>query len=246
MSWKLYTQLSLMMFLEFAIWGAWAPVLAAHLLGKLKFSGKQTGWIYATLWLACIISPFVGGQIAVIFTDFIQGIFVNAVFVVITVLFLLEFDYSTVFETLAARPEESSFLNPMKTGAVRDFNFWFFLIGVVGYIYNRLSWQGTQGYNASATSAHEARMGQVLTNWRQIPQIAFMLFVALCAYTVMHSPQFAGQAAGIREVLAREANSAVQSQLTVPVVLSRLLPAGLNLCGFYLPLPTGFFLWRLL
>jgi len=63
-SWKLYTQLSLMMFLEFAIWGAWAPVLAAHLLGKLKFSGKQTGWIYATLWLACIISPFVGGQIA--------------------------------------------------------------------------------------------------------------------------------------------------------------------------------------
>jgi nucleoside transporter len=27
-------------------------------------SGKQVGWIYATLWLACIVSPFVGGQIA--------------------------------------------------------------------------------------------------------------------------------------------------------------------------------------
>lgn len=60
---NLYIRLSIMMFFEFAIWGAWAPVLASHLLGPLKFSAKQTGWIYATLWLACIISPFIGGQI---------------------------------------------------------------------------------------------------------------------------------------------------------------------------------------
>ena len=53
-----------MMFLEFAIWGAWAPILASHLVGPLKLSGKQTGWIYATLWLGCIVSPFIGGQIA--------------------------------------------------------------------------------------------------------------------------------------------------------------------------------------
>jgi len=53
-----------MMFLQFAIWGAWAPVLAAYLLGPMKLSGKQTGWVYATLWLACIVSPFIGGQIA--------------------------------------------------------------------------------------------------------------------------------------------------------------------------------------
>lgn len=64
MSSLLYGQLSLMMFLEYAIWGAWAPVLAAYLLGQMKLSGKQTGWIYATLWLACIVSPFIGGQIA--------------------------------------------------------------------------------------------------------------------------------------------------------------------------------------
>ncbi|MHC4911530.1 MAG: MFS transporter, partial [Planctomycetota bacterium] len=64
MSWQLYISLSVMMFLEYAIWGAWAPVLAARLLGPLKFSGKQTGWIYATLPLACIISPLVAGQLA--------------------------------------------------------------------------------------------------------------------------------------------------------------------------------------
>lgn len=52
------------MALEFAVWGAWMPVLAARLLGPLRFSGKQTGWIYATLPIACIISPLISGQIA--------------------------------------------------------------------------------------------------------------------------------------------------------------------------------------
>jgi len=64
MEWKLYIALSFAMFMEYAIWGAWMPVLAARLLGPLKMSGKQTGWIYATLPLACIFMPLVSGQLA--------------------------------------------------------------------------------------------------------------------------------------------------------------------------------------
>jgi nucleoside transporter len=52
------------MFMEYAVWAAWAPVLAARLLGPLKMSGKQTGWIYATLPLASLVSPLVAGQLA--------------------------------------------------------------------------------------------------------------------------------------------------------------------------------------
>jgi len=63
-SWDVYIALSAVMFLEYAVWGAWAPVLAARLLGPLKMSGKQTGWIYSTLPIACIISPLVAGQLA--------------------------------------------------------------------------------------------------------------------------------------------------------------------------------------
>jgi nucleoside transporter len=63
MSTELYIRLSLMMFLQFAVWGAWSPVLAARLLGPLKMSGKQTGWIYGTIYLGCIISPLIGGLI---------------------------------------------------------------------------------------------------------------------------------------------------------------------------------------
>ncbi len=60
----LYIKLSALMFLEFAVWGAWYPVLAARLLGPLKFSGKQTGWIYATIPLGSIFMPLVFGQLA--------------------------------------------------------------------------------------------------------------------------------------------------------------------------------------
>ena len=64
MTWQLYLSLSVLMFLEYAVWGAWYPVLAARLLGPLKFSGKQTGWIYGALPMACIVMPLVAGQLA--------------------------------------------------------------------------------------------------------------------------------------------------------------------------------------
>ena len=60
----LYLKLSALMFLEFAVWGAWYPILAARLLGPLKFSGKQTGWIYSAIPLGCIFMPLVAGQLA--------------------------------------------------------------------------------------------------------------------------------------------------------------------------------------
>jgi nucleoside transporter len=61
---NVYVALSAVMFLEYAVWGAWAPVLAARLLGPLKMTGKQTGWVYSTLPIACIVSPLVAGQVA--------------------------------------------------------------------------------------------------------------------------------------------------------------------------------------
>lgn len=59
-----YVSLSGMMFVEYAVWGAWAPVLAARLLGTLKLGGRKTGWIYATLPIACIVSPMISGHLA--------------------------------------------------------------------------------------------------------------------------------------------------------------------------------------
>lgn len=57
-------RLGIMMFLQYAIWGAWAPVLSEYLINVLGFNGFQVGVIYSLLPLATIISPFIGGQFA--------------------------------------------------------------------------------------------------------------------------------------------------------------------------------------
>ncbi|MBC7186975.1 MAG: sodium:solute symporter [Calditrichaeota bacterium] len=170
---------------------------------------------------------FAGGQIAVIITDFVQGLFANVVFVALVLHFMRVFDWSQIAEALQSAPADASLINPFHTSKVEDFNLWYFLIGVYGAVYSTLSWQGTQGYNASAKSAHEAKMAGVLSNWRGFPQNMMLLFLPICAYTVLHHAAFAEQAAQAEQVLSGIANKAVRSQLTVPMALLRFMPQGL-------------------
>ncbi len=56
-------QLSIMMFLEFAIWGSWYVAMGPYLNG-LGFSGIEIGSAYSTTAWAAIVSPFFVGMIA--------------------------------------------------------------------------------------------------------------------------------------------------------------------------------------
>lgn len=69
MNFKLGARLTVMMLLEYAIWGAWAPVLSEYLTkampnGGLGFSDAQMGLVYSVLPLATIVTPFIAGQVA--------------------------------------------------------------------------------------------------------------------------------------------------------------------------------------
>jgi nucleoside transporter len=63
MSNKIYTQLSVMMFFQFFIWGAWFVTLGTH-LANIGFSGSEIGYTYSMNNLAAIVSPFFVGMIA--------------------------------------------------------------------------------------------------------------------------------------------------------------------------------------
>jgi SSS family solute:Na+ symporter len=170
---------------------------------------------------------FAGGQVAVLITEFIQGIFANTVFLILVVYFLVVIGWDQIFQAVRTAPQDASLINPYHTSQVKDFNLWYFLIGMAGVIYGKMSWQGTQGYNSSAKSAHEAKMGEVLGNYRDIPKWLMLVFIPIVAYTVLHNPQFAGTAASVRGVLSGLESNAIRTQLTVPLVLAHLLPAGL-------------------
>src|SRR5262245_1787543 len=60
----LNVRLSVMMFLQYAIWGAWLPLLWPFLAGHRGFSPGQIGDMFAVGAIGAILAPFIAGQIA--------------------------------------------------------------------------------------------------------------------------------------------------------------------------------------
>ncbi|MEM7755351.1 MAG: MFS transporter [Planctomycetota bacterium] len=58
------TRLSVMMFMQYAIWGAWLPILYPFLLGHRGFSLNEVGAVLAGGAAGAIAGPFIAGQIA--------------------------------------------------------------------------------------------------------------------------------------------------------------------------------------
>ena len=123
--------------------------------------------------------------------------------------------------------ENSSRINPFKTSQVEDFNFWYYLIGIIGIMYGTLGWQGSQGYNSSAKSAHEAKMGSVLAGFRGLPQGLFMFLVPVLVYVLMNHPDYQAVADAVNSSLDKISTDTLRTQLRAPFVLSEILPVGL-------------------
>jgi SSS family solute:Na+ symporter len=98
---------------------------------------------------------FMGGQIAVMVTDFIQGVFCNVMFIIIVVFVLLKFDWNDIIFALSRSSSKASMINPFNVTNAESFNLWFYLILSFTTAYGFLTWQGGQGYNSAALNAHE-------------------------------------------------------------------------------------------
>ncbi len=182
----------------------------------------------AVMVLVPLFFIMTGGHIAVMFTDFIQGVFVNIVFVAIVILLLWQVGWGDIGEAITAAPAGKSLINPFDANEVQDFNPWFFFIGMFGLIYTKLSWQGNSSFNVAAKNAHEAKMADVLTNWRLVPQWGlFLMIVPIIAYTIFHHDNYKVIADSINQMLAGFA-PADRSQLQVPMVLNYMLPVGVK------------------
>ena len=58
------TRLSIMMFLQYAIWGAWLPILYPFVTGHRKFTDGEVSAVFAAGAAGAIFGPFIAGQLA--------------------------------------------------------------------------------------------------------------------------------------------------------------------------------------
>ena len=140
---------------------------------------------------------------------------------------LTEMEQNKQINEIDEKYENSSRINPFKTSHVEDFNFWYFLIGIIGIMYSSMSWQGAQAYNSSAKSAHEAKMGAVLAGFRGLPQGLFFLLVPVLIYVFMNHADYQSVADTVNFSLGELETETLKSQMRGPLVLSTVLPVGL-------------------
>jgi SSS family solute:Na+ symporter len=190
--------------------------------------------LMAGLLSISILFTFLGGQIAVMVTDFIQGAFANLVFVILIVYLLgFVFRWDQIESVLLAAPEGKSPIHPMKMSGQEDFNLAFFLIALAIVFYTFNSWQGTSGYHCCARSAHEAKMAGVLYGWRFRVLLTVTIVVPIAVMTLSVHPDFAGEAAELQRSLdgveapTAEERTTLQNQMRIPFALALLLPPGL-------------------
>ncbi len=197
-------------------------------IGGFELSLMYALVMFILLGLATTIT-LTGGQIAIMITDCIQGIVGMIAVGVIGVWLLRHFSWEQIFQGFQNIPDpaHASMINPFKIGRTHDFNIWFYLIGAFASFYAVATWQGNAGTAAAPKSAHEARMAKVIGGWRGWLVTAVITLLPACAFTVMHNPDFLAVATQARDAIAQIAQPGIQTQMTVPIVLAKLLPVGL-------------------
>jgi Na+/proline symporter len=161
-------------------------------------------WVFPTFALVmafflslAVLVACLGGQITIMVTDCVQGLISYPLYALIVGYIIFRFSW---FEDLAPalldRPEGKSMLNPFDISELRDFNLFYVAVGVLGSVLGRMSWSGTQGYNAAARNAHEQKMGGILGAWRAGFSAIMIVLLGVVAYTYLNSEAFTSGPSG--------------------------------------------------
>ncbi len=144
-----------------------------------------------------------GGTLALVITDTLQGMILYPLLISFIVFILLKFSWSKeIIPTVCDRVPGESFINPMDISKLRDFNV-FTMVIVAGFncVVHLGTWIGA-GTSTAAKSAHEQKMASILANWRMGLINTFYMLVAVCLIVFLNHKDFAKNASDVRHQLA--------------------------------------------
>ncbi|MBN2643421.1 MAG: hypothetical protein JXR78_17350 [Victivallales bacterium] len=143
-----------------------------------------------------------GGTLAMVITDAIQGMLCFPLIVVFIIFILYQFSWQQeIIPVMMDRVQGESFLNPYDISNLRDFNLFFVMILIFNSVFHRASWIGS-GLSSAAKNPHEQKMASILGAWRgQVSVILYML-IGLAIITLLNHRNFSTQAKDIRNSIS--------------------------------------------
>jgi len=184
--------------------------------------------LMAVLLGISLVLTLSGGLITLMVTNCIEGMLSQILFLVIIAALLVMFSWSEITQVLEAQPSGQSLLNPFDSMGLKDFNIWYVLIALWGGIYRTMAWQNQSAYSAAAVTAHESRMGNIMSNWKGLGNTAVITLLAVCAMTYLSHPDFAIQAAAVKAEVDQIAQPQIREQMTIPIAVEHMLPMGIK------------------
>ncbi len=140
-----------------------------------------------------------GGTLAIIVTDSIQGMFCFPLIVTFVIFILCKFSWSNeIVPVMMDRVQGESFLNPYDLSKLRDFNLFLIVVTVFSSIVNRANWLGT-GSSGAAKNPHEQKMAGVLGAWRYTAISILYILIAVTIITLLNHRNWAPQAKNVRD-----------------------------------------------
>ena len=191
----------------------------------------RTEVLIMAAYLSCVLWMMtLGGQITLMVADCVQGILSHAIYLIVIAAVFCTIRWPQVRQVLSNQPPEHSLINPFDAGKVADFNYWYSIMYLIMYIYtyNTLAWQNGNTFSSAARTPHESLMGGVLMNWRLYARSIVATVVGIGALTFLRHPDFAEQSRPVHAALAAISDPQVRDQMTVPVALRAMLPAGVK------------------
>ena len=146
-----------------------------------------------------------GGSLAIIVTDTVQGFICYPLMVLFVVFILYKFKWgSEILPVLSSRAEGENFLNPFDVHRLRDFNYFSMIVGVVVMFMHRASWTGAGGSSSAAKSPHEQKMAALLGEWRNACNSVFYVLLAVALLAFLNHVDFSTHAHKIRLKLTEQ------------------------------------------
>ena len=163
---------------------------------------------FNVLILVCLVMAIgiicMGGTLALVITDSIQGMFCYPIMAIFVGFVLYKFSWNNeIVPVLTDRVANQSFLNPYDISELRDFNLFFVGVTLITTVVNRGSWIGA-GNTTSAKSPHEQKMASLLGAYRGSLNSIFYVLIAVALITYFNHKDFAKQANEVRATISKQ------------------------------------------